>query len=315
MILNKFTYLLRLRFYQIRRMLQSVGWVLLSVFLVISVGISFPLLNNILEASHWWSFPGCLIIIIVLDVYRKDKLFLRTIFRDHKTLLVYLAVEYTLVTMPIWLYQLFNNLETAFIVLMSCWLVAWLSRYFTNREHTSTKKTLKFIPISLFELKFFIERNPISWSLFWLTGVTSMIHIGIYIFWMFILLMSIPELFRYYESRDMLHWKNGFVFDKIRKYTTVFFLITLVHTLTAFFFHTDMYLVVLYLNLCLFSVIILNIVMKYAGYSPLFHAGAVSNINGILTIIMLFPGGVIITIGYSMWKYFEAEKNLKTFYA
>ena len=155
MILNKFTSLLRLRLSQIRRMLQSVGWVLLSVFLVISVGISFPLLNNILKASHWWSFPGGLIIIIVLDVYRKDKLFLRTIFRDHKTLLVYLAVEYTLVTMPIWLYQLFNNLDTAFIVLMSCWLMAWMSRYFTNREHTSTKKNIKIYTYILIRVKIF----------------------------------------------------------------------------------------------------------------------------------------------------------------
>ena len=315
MIRNKFIFLLRLRLYQILRTLQSVGWGLLSIFLIISVGIFFPLLNNILKASHWWSVPGSMTIIIILDLYRKDKLFLHTIFRDHKTLLVYLVVEYTLVTMPIWFYHWFNDLKTSFIVLMSCWPMAWLSRYFTNREHTSTKKTLKFIPISLFELKFFIERNPISWSLFWLTGVTSMIHIGIYIFWMFILLMSIPEMFRYYESRDMLHWKNGFVFDKIRKYTIVFFLLTSVHTLTAFFFHHDMYLVVLYLNLCLFSAIILSIVMKYAGYSPIFHAGAVSNINGILTLIMLFPGGVIITLGYSIWKYFEAEKNLKTLYA
>jgi len=315
MMPEKFTSLIRLRLYQTWRMLLSVGWGLLALFLIISVGIFFPLLNNILKASHLLSVPGCLIIIIVLDVYRKDKLFLRTVFKGYKTLSMYLAVEYTVITLPVWLFQVFNNFVTAFIILISCWLMAWLSRYIVTRQHTSTKKTLNFIHLSFFELKFFIERNPIGCFVFWLLGVSCIIHIGLYIFWMFILFMSIPEIFRHYESRDMLHWKNDFLFEKIKKYILIFGLITLLSSILSIAFHPDMFLVVLYLNICLFSAIILNIVMKYAGYTPVFHASAVSNISGILTLIMLFPGGVIITIGYSIWKYFIAEKNLKTLYA
>ena len=312
---RKYTSLLLLRLYQSWRMLRSVGWGLLAVFLVISVGISFPLLNNILKASHILSIPGTLMVILLLDFFRKDKLFLKAVFHDKNKLTSYLGIEYTIITMPVWLYQMFNHFFMGIIIIVLCFMVAWISRYIKPQERTTIKKTLHFIPLSYFELKFFIERNPFGWFLFWLMGVTTVIHIGLYIFWMIILLLSIPELFRYYESRDMLHWRRGFVFEKIKKYSIIFFLIALVPSITAVAFHPEMYMVVLYFNLCLISALVLNIVMKYAGYTPVFHAAAVSNINGMLTLIMLFPGGVIITIGYSIWKYIEAEKNLKSLYA
>jgi hypothetical protein len=312
---RKYISLLLLRLYQSWRMLRSVGWGLLAVFLVISIGISFPLVNNILKASYRLSIPGTMVVIILLDLYRKDKSFLKAVFHDKNTLTAYLGIEYTIIAMPVWLYQMFDHFFIGIIIIILCFMVAWLSGYIRPPERTTQKKSLHFIPLSYFELKFFIERNPYGWLLFWLMGVSAVVHIGLYIFWMIILLMSIPELFRYYESRDMLHWKRGFVFEKIKKYSIIFFMIALVPSITAVGFHPEMYMVVIYLNLCLISALVLNIAMKYAGYTPVFHAASISNITGMLTLIMLFPGGVIITIGYSIWKYMGAEKNLKTLYA
>lgn len=85
-------------------------------------------------------------------------------------------------------------------------------------------------------------------------------------------------------------------------------LIILPQSLSSIYTHPQNYLIVLYTIICIFSALVLNIVLKYASYTPIYHASGISNISGILTLIMLIPGGVLITIGYSIWKYIIAEK-------
>lgn len=314
-MINKIIALLRLRLWQIWRTLRSVGWGLLTIFLLISIGFVFPFLHSVLNFPHLVTIPATLFLMVIFDFYRKDKLFLRSVFKDHISLSCYFSIEYIILTLPVWLYQFFNHPLTGCSILMISILTGFLSPVQIAREQTTSKKTIKFAPLTYFELKFFIERNSLIWFLFWAAGFSSIIHIGFYITWVFILLMTLPEIFRYYESRDMLHWKNGFVFDKIKKYTFIFMLIILPQSLSSIYTHPQNYLIVLYTIICIFSALVLNIVLKYASYTPIYHASGISNISGILTLIMLIPGGVLITIGYSIWKYIIAEKNIRLLYA
>ncbi|MBL0098987.1 MAG: hypothetical protein IPP49_02180 [Saprospiraceae bacterium] len=80
-------------------------------------------------------------------------------------------------------------------------------------------------------------------------------------------------------------------------------------------FHGEMTALLLYGVLCLYAAIALNIALKYHQYTPLYPNGRSQNISGILTMLMLLPGGVIITFSYAIWKYFSAEQNLKSLYA
>jgi hypothetical protein len=306
--------LLHLRFMQIYRTLRSVGWLLLLIFVFAGIGIAFPALDNIIKLPRLVTAPLLFLLLLVVHFYRKDKQFLNSLFNYRRALILYIFIEYLLLTSPIWLFQCWRFGGTGLDTLAGIGIAASVFPFMFSYRIVAVKKSLDIIPLKFFEFRFFIEKNPITWLTIWLLGFTGAFHIGFYACWVFIWMMCMPEIFRYFESKEMIHWQEAFVGIKIKHYSLFLMLIITLQTLCVLFFHPDMIFIILYLLLCFLSAVILNISVKYSAYSPLRYDGMVSTITAILTLLMLLPGGIVLTLGYAIRKYIKAEQNIKSMY-
>ena len=316
MMTSKVGELLLLRLRQIWRILSSIGGVLLIVFIIVSAGIFFHLSATILSLPAWTTWIGVLLLCLFLDLARKDKPFLKTIFSKQSSISMYVATEYIIIALPFIVFHLyFGQYQVALWTILACMFLGWLSPHIVLKAFSANKKSVSFLPLHLFELKFMVEKSPVLWMLFWCTGLLTIIHPGFFIFWLFLLALALPEMFGPFESKDMLHWKTHFVRSKIFSFIKFFSGIIAIPFLLGTIFHGEMTALLLYGVLCLYAAIALNIALKYHQYTPLYPNGRSQNISGILTMLMLLPGGVIITFSYAIWKYFSAEQNLKSLYA
>ncbi len=311
----KFIALLHLRICQIWRLIRSVGAGLLLVFLVISTGIIFPLVDNILKLPQSMSVAGAILILGMADYSRKDKIFLRPIFQSRRILTLYIFIEYSLLTSPLWIFQCIQGNLYGILILLSCAVAGWLSPMYFQPLKATSKKSIPFISLEYFEAKFHLEKHPIFWVFFWLLSLSGILHIGFYLAWVFVLILSLPEMFRPFEAREMIHWHNRYVLKKIIRYLLFFTIATIIPITLTFIMHPEMYALLIYSYLSLITGVALNLVIKYSTYTPVFHAGYMTNVTGILSFILLIPGGILITLGFIIWKYFHAEKNIKHIYA
>ncbi len=313
---NQIISLIILRIRQVGRISKTVGWGLGLIFLFVCTGIFFPALDRVLSGEAWYSILFCAIGVILLDYHRKDKLFLMSVFSKRNHHLCFLTIEYVLLLLPVIIFQLcMSQFIVATLLILVCFIVSIISPLIRSKEGTSVKSTLNVIHLKYFEFKFFIETSVYFWILFWFLGFISYLHIGFYIFWIFIILMILPEIFRYYETRDMVHWKEKFVIKKVLSYTGLFLLIVALPSVIALIFHEDMFGVILYCIFCLMTSIFMNISIKYSGITPLHTSGYGQNTSGLLTMLMIIPGGVLIVFAFGMFKYFKAEANVNLLYA
>ncbi|MBK8052585.1 MAG: hypothetical protein IPK35_04700 [Saprospiraceae bacterium] len=313
---NKLISLLTLRFRQVFRLLSTVGWGLGLVFLFVGIGIFFPALNNILGFDSLYSVIFTGVLIFSLDYIRKDKLFLMSIFPNRRHVQLFVMIEYFILTLPILIFQGFiGHYTLIFFIISTCILIGIISPAIKPKTTGSNKIALHFIKVKYFEFKFHVESGGVLWIIIWLLGFVSYFHIGFYIFWIFVISMMLPEMFRPYESREMLYWRQDFLQDKVLSYIFLFLLFVGLQTLTTLIFHFDTIWIILYCIICLMTAILMNISIKYAGYTPIHSSGFGQNTSGLLTMLMILPGGVLITMVYCMIKYFRAKYNLQSLYA
>jgi hypothetical protein len=315
-MIQKSINLLALRALQCKRILDSVGYLLLFVFIIVGIGIGLSAFANALLWDKWWSLIGFLGFYISIEKIRKDKLFLKSVFISRTNLALYLGLEYTLVSLPLVIAQFsFGNFYVAISILCTAMLSGYVATFLGNDIKSEVKSEVKIIPLTYFELKFAVESAPISYLIFWLIGFLSFMHIGVFLFWIFMVIISIQNIFMAFETRDMLHWRPSFVWCKFLLYAKVFTIITFIPTLLAFIFHFEDWPILVYGISCMYVSLLLALAFKYASYSPMRAIGQTSTIASIFVIFMVIPGGVLISLAYGMIKYFKAENNIKSLYA
>ena len=308
--------LLKLRMRQSVRMVSTVGWSLGLIFLFVSIGILFPAFDRIVRFEAWYSVIFCVILLFTIGYIRKDTFFLISIFTRRRLLHIYLTFENVLVTLPFWIFQFsIGQYVNGALIFFVCLLSSFASPAMDIRDASVSKKSLSFIKLTYYEFKFYIEGSSYLSMLLWFVGFISFFHIGFYIFWIFVILMMLPEVFRQYENRDMLHWHENFIRNKILSYIGLFLLVIALQSVTALIFHFDKFWILMYCIVCLMTAIFMNISIKYAGYTPMYSSRYGQNTSGILTMLMIIPGGVLIVIAYSLIKYFKAKSNLQSLYA
>lgn len=315
-MLTKVRALFHLRILQIKRILDAVGYLLLAVFAVSFVGIFAIALSNILSINKWGLIPTCFLLLVFVDFYRKDKDFLKTIFYGTKKMMLFLSIEYTVILFPFIVFHLIRQHYILSLSVVAIALtVATLSTFIIKPAKISIKKEISWIPIKYFELKFAAESAPFSYLIIWLAGLFSFLHIGFFLFWIFLILNVIPQIFSAFESREMLHWIPKFVAHKFMSYSLIFFIIISIPTLIAVIYHSEKIGIIIYALVCVFVSILLALVIKYESCTPVMFSTHVSSISSFLILLMILPGGVIITLSYALQKYFKAEKNIKSLYA
>ncbi|MEY3422747.1 MAG: hypothetical protein RIR48_3076 [Bacteroidota bacterium] len=313
---NKLLSLLTFRFRQCIRQLKTVGWGLGLVFIFAAAGLVFSMLKFIISIESAYSIAFSGVILLSVDYYRKDKMFLFSIFRNKINLILYLAMEYLLLVFPIAVFQIIlQNYVYGAAVILTAILMALISPEILIKDTTVKKSSMDFLSTEYFELKFSLERFKGFWIVFWFFGFLGFFHIAFYVVWIFFIIISMGESFKYYESREMVHWEDRFVFKKFRRYSLLMFQLICLQTMVTLMMHLDYYHFILYMFVCAYVALLLNISVKYSLYNPVnrFHYG--QNSVAIFTIISLLPGGIIISLIYSILKYFKAEGNLKYYYA
>lgn len=297
-------------------MLDSVGWLLVVIFLFTIIGVGLQFLQTLVNLQAYVSLILSFLMLMLLDYARPDKSFLSSIFQSYLSLVSYLWVEYFLILIPIVFYQCWigNYFFGLGLVLVGL-LVACLSPLHRRSEFTHVKRMIKWIPIHNFELRFFAEKLGIMTFVFIILGFLSFIHIGVFVVWIVLFCLTMPEVFKWHESREMVHYQATFVWKKIYSYMLMVGKLVLLPTLIVMILFPEMWYFSIYLILCLFTTIFLTLSFKYAMFTTVFDSSAASNVVLLLLLLMFLPGGVLITLIYAIIQYTKAEKNMKLLYA
>jgi len=110
---------------------------------------------------------------------------------------------------------------------------------------------------------------------------------------------------------EMLNWESGFLEKKFKSNLIFTLPFVLLFGIIALVFHPEMKYITLYIFCCFIIVLWLSINFKYAKYNPFFPELPTSHIMGMMTLLIVFPGGILITLGYGIWQYFGARRNLR----
>ena len=90
---KKIVNLIFLRLNQIKRLTQSVGFLLILLFFICVVGIAAAAIQSLLKLNFWWLIGAEFFILMLLSFGRKDRSFLFTIFESRTALILYNFVE------------------------------------------------------------------------------------------------------------------------------------------------------------------------------------------------------------------------------
>ncbi len=313
---QKFLYILRLRVNQIFRILSDIGWILLAVFVIVSFGMFFSAGASMMKIDSWYAVPGWFTLLLLIDYSRKDKAFLVSIFQDTKSLWFHYLTEYALMSLPIMLFQSFlQNWLILMLLVIVILLLSLIALHLKRAETTFSKMSLAFIPIRFFEFKFFVESIWFAFLILWFVGMCGIFHYALLLIFLFIVVFILPSILVHFEPREMIIYHHFFIWKKLFNIalpTLVYIALPIIFTL---WFHAGILGIFLYGIACVLVSCFMALVLKYGAYSPARPKFEMSNIAAVLLLLMILPGGILITLFYSFFKYNSAHKNLKSLYA
>lgn len=297
-------------------MLNSVGWLLVLIFLFTIIGVGLQFLETLVNLQAHMSLVLGFFLLAFIDYSRPDKLFLSSIFQSYFSLVSYIWLEYVLILIPIIIYQSWIGYYFfAFGIVLVALVVACLSPWHRRSEFAHIKQTINWLPLHNFELRFFAEKIGVLVYVFILFGLLSFVHFGVFVVWIVLFCLTLPEVFKWNESREMVHYQPNFVLKKIQSYMLTISKLILLPSIIAIVLFPEMWSFSIYLIFCLFTTVFVTISFKYAMFTNLFDSSAASNVVLLLLLLMFLPGGVLITLIYATIQYIKAEKNMKLLYA
>jgi hypothetical protein len=307
--------LIILRLRQAGRIIREAGLILL-IALLVSAGFLFQGLEQLRELD--WPYITGLGIVVAAGIHfnRKDLRFLSNIVPETREVRILILVEYFLLLSPLILLFLLagpwkNGLALGVSPLAA--LVFPLQPLLVAEK--KKKKTLRWIPLRLFELKFHIERNKAGYVFIYIVCLFSPLHIGFYIVGLFFLCTMIMTAFSFYEPKELLAWKASFLSKKLRQNSWFVFKILVPVLILAFLFQFGQWPLLLYVSVFPFLTTIFGLLYKYARLNPVFHRPPSANIPSLFLFLLLVPGGILIHIFYLVILFRKANKNLRYYYA
>ena len=315
-MVKKIAKLILLRLNQIKRLTQSVGFILILVFIICVAGMTAAAIQSLLKLNIWWLIGAEFFILVMLSISRRDKSFLYSIFENKTSLIFYYFAENSLLMSPFVIFHLIKgHYYTVLLIFLTGFIVALITSFIPERVDSATKKEIHLIPLKYFELKFLAEKSPMSAYLFCFSGLFVFFHISVFIIWIFLIISIIIAVFTPFEPMEMIHFEPKFVMKKMISYSKILTIIVLIPFIISILFHPEHWLVAAYALVCAYLALYLAISAKYAAYTPLRALRYPTISETIIVMLMVLPGGAIITASFIFLKYLKAENNLKTLYA
>lgn len=307
--------LLKLRAKQIGRLISQTGIGLLLVCLLVISGVLLKSYHQLISLPSYAALILTPVFIFIIDLNRKDKLFLKTIFPTWQQIGTFCSVEYLLLISPLLLFQIMRrDLLIVLGLIGVCILIGFCSPFFKPAKLHGHKKSIHQIPLKLFELKFYFEKNKLVLLSIMALALLGIVHFGFFIAALFIFIILLPEVFRYTEPLSMVKLEDKTVLKKTIKYISILGPIWMVAASFTYIFTQPPIWLLLYGIFCLIVAIVLGIGYKYANYSGIYPHLPSSNIISLMVILLVIPGGVLITFVFSIINYIKAEKNMQNFY-
>jgi len=308
--------LLILRCKQGYRYLDEIGFGILAVAIIILTGILFNLLDQILSTSAEYAPLLALILLVSTEIKRRDTFFLKSIFQSKEHLIRYKSIENTLIVLPIIIFQsIYLNWDIILYTILICIIVSAIPFHLFKPQSEERKKSISFIPLSLFEVKFYVEKHYWTISFVLILLLLGGLHISLWILGMFILCVFPVDIFTPRESREMITYSPFFVFKKIKGNAWLFLAFTIIPSIITYIFTQTNILILLYGIIAMLLSLTLSICKKYASYYGVSDIAPSTTATMILIFLMLAPGGILITFSACIYYYFQAEKHMKKIYA
>lgn len=310
--MHKPSTLLNLRITQIWRFLKETGIGISFLALFLLTGGILGAIEKMLDLNQIYSLVAVVFIILTIDRFRSDKNFLHQVFGGKRQMGIYLSAEYLLFFSPLILYKLITGQYLITLgILGATVLFGFITTLLSKPTNQGYKKSLKFIPLKYFELKFFVEKQRISFFVILTLLFLGVIHISLWILGIFIMMSFIIEIFATQEPIEMIKWKSGFVFHKILDYFRIALPVLIVSSLLTYL-QSDLSFWVFVYGICvILTAIALAISNKYSEYYGLSDKMKSTLPMTIIAFFMLIPGFIIVTIGYTILKYNKAESQMK----
>lgn len=304
--------LLILRLTQATRLIKEtgIGITLLALFLM--TGGILNTIENLLSIDKMFSLAIVTIIILALDRIRNDKNFLNQVFGGKQQMGLYLSAEYLLLFSPFIIYKLIIGQPIIYIgIIITIFILSFITTFLTKPTNQGYKRSIKTIPLEYFELKFFVEKRRGLFITIIILLFLGAIHISLWILGIFILMSFIMEMFSALEPMEMIEWKRGFVAQKIWKYFKLALPVLIISSLVASLRSDLSIIVFIYGILVILTSIALAISNKYSEYYGLTEKIKSTLPISIFAFLMLVPGFILVTIGYTILKYRKAESQMK----
>ena len=315
--MNNILALLRFRLIQSNRLLKDAGYVMVVMVAFLTLSVISQGFVFILECPPEVYGIAAYVLLILLHNQRKDTVFLESLFQHKYEIILLYCLEYLLVQLPfVILFICTSSWMKLAVAVLSSGLVSLSAKASTALFSSSNRKSsIRFIPLSIFELKFFLERNVILiFILVALLGLTAY-HFGFFFVLILLFSITIMGVFAPLEDRSMVNWSKYFVAYKLLKYTLAAQVLLLPAFCLALFSRPDLWMWFAWaygmalLNMWMF------ITYKYSRYAPDRVEIGSSNALVIFVLLNFLPGTFIVSLIYTIINYVKAERNLITYYA
>lgn len=303
--------LLVVRLKQISRGLVGIGFIRL-IFLIGLTG--FVGLGLFVKSSDallsQFIILGFLLILTLVQLYRSDKLFLKSNFKNFKLLIL---SEYFILSTPILFCLSFHQHWILLVgLLLGVWIIVNLD--YKVKVRSLNTKLQNLIPSDCFEWKAGVRKRFFVIVPIWIVAASSSFLVGSVPVAIFILGILILSFYDKSESLEILQIPElgsaRFLFHKIKRQILLFSIVVFPLIVLFVLFNTDEWYIPV-IEYIIFSILGGYIIfVKYAFYQPNIKSSAAQLIGGFGILGGIIPVFLPVVMVLAVWFYLKAIVNL-----
>ena len=309
--------MIKLRFKQGFRVLQSVGWgyVLLIVPILLFI-FGFRVMELLLTTDMWSG--GLLLALPVLSLHfgRKDHYFLRQI-SPYGYRLPLFILEYLLLLLPFWVALLFlGRWDVVGVFGLTVFLIAALDMAWMPSVKWKALP-LKWIPLRAFEWRTGMRKAGILILFFLIIGLVASHWVWAIPGTLIICGLLSASFYQDLESKELVEGPfqiSTLLWQKIGLHSALFHSIFAISYLVYFIRHTELWWILVLSILAVELLLSFSILVKYANWLPNREKHTAQTMIAIFSVGLLIP--YLAPASLLLWAYYfrKASKRLEYFY-
>lgn len=308
--------ILDFRLRQFGRILKEIGAGYFILLALVCFGFFMGIVETLVKNdSIWMGLVGAMIAASI-HFSRKDLFFLKQLGISSKKLFF---LEYLLLNIPLIAALVFGgNYLGVLILFISVFILSLIPTPEIEGKSFANSMDFNWLPGKVFEAKSYLRKFVFPLALVYLIGLLTAKFIAAPIVLILILALTFTGFFEEIENKDLfesMHFTGGILFNKCKQYLSLYLFLSLPFILLFLFFNMQYWYILLAALFIGSTLILFNIVYKYAHYSPYRKRVYNSTVNGIFIVFAIVPFTYPVTLLYLIYYWRKASINLKRYYA